>query len=94
MFKSILASAAFASAMALSVGAHADVYRTFDVKWSGTVGPFASPFNTETASAVITFDFTQLQTINGSVLGADVTSWITSLSLTVSGALQAMERSA
>ena len=87
MFKSILASAAFASAMVLSVGAHADVYQTFDLEWSGKVGPYGSSSNTATASAVITFDLTQVElAVNGSTIGAGLNLWITSFSLTVSGA--------
>jgi hypothetical protein len=84
--KSILAGAAFASAMVLSVGAHANVYQTFDLEWSGTVGPYGISSNTDTASAVITFDLTQLATINGTSTGTFLNFWITSFSLTVSGA--------
>ena len=70
--------------MVLSVGAHADVYQTFDLTWSGAAGPYFP--NAAYASALITFDLTQVEAaVNGSMGGAGLNGWITSFSLTVSG---------
>jgi hypothetical protein len=83
MFRSILAGAALASAMVLSVGAHADVYQTFDIQWSG-----AALGNSATASAVATFDVTQLNNYNpgSGAYSGSLSPLITSLTLTVVGA--------
>jgi len=71
---------AFFSGSSLFPPAKADVFQTFDVKWSG-VG------NSAAASALITFDLTTLPNPNSNP-GAlsPVTKYITALSLTVSGA--------
>jgi hypothetical protein len=65
--------------------AKADVFRTFDVEWSGAG---AMPANNATASALITFDLTTLPNpnSNSNEFLFPVTKFITALSLTVSGA--------
>ena len=94
-FKSKLSAALAATGCVLialfcgSSPAKADVFQTFDVEWSGAVlPPVAGPVNSATASALITFDLTNLPNPNSlsNIFLSPVTNYITALSLTVSGA--------
>jgi hypothetical protein len=80
---------ALCSGSSLFPPAKADVFQTFDVEWSGAVlPPVAGPPNSATASALITFDLTNLPNPNSlsNIFLRPVTNYITALSLTVSGA--------
>jgi hypothetical protein len=73
---------AFFSGSSLFPPAKADVFQTFDVEWS------SGGTNPATASALITFDITNLPNPNPASNSAlsPVSNFITALSLTVSGA--------
>jgi hypothetical protein len=73
---------AFFSGSSLFPPAKADVFQTFDVEWS------SGGTNPATASALITFDITNLPNPNpgGNFALSPVSKYITALSLTVSGA--------
>src|SRR5215471_19180195 len=74
---------ALCSGSSLFPPAKADAFQTFDVEWSG-----ASLGNSATASALITFDLTNLPNPNSffSQFLSPMSKFITALSLTVSGA--------
>ena len=75
-----------AGLLLVTAAAYADVFQTYALTWSG-----ASFGNNATATGLMTLDLTTLP--NPSGFEDDITSDITSLSVTVSGAKTAMEPS-